>query len=65
MVLVSGNENAKKTALHLQKNGLDVRAILSPTVPENSERLRICFHEFNTFEEVTELANLLNNEIKL
>jgi 8-amino-7-oxononanoate synthase len=65
MVLVSGNENAKKTAQHIQKNGFDVRAILSPTVPVNSERLRICFHEFNTFEEVTELANLLNNEIKL
>ncbi|HZJ21322.1 MAG TPA: 8-amino-7-oxononanoate synthase, partial [Pricia sp.] len=36
-----------------------VRPILSPTVPEGQERLRICLHTFNTEKEITEVLQLL------
>ena len=59
-VVLSSNELARKTAAHLQNTGLDVRAILSPTVPAGTERLRICLHSFNTANEI----NLLTNTLK-
>ncbi len=58
-VLVPGNSNAKKLAAHLQNNGFDIRAILSPTVAVGMERLRICLHSYNTEEEIIQLAELL------
>ena len=51
-VIVPGNAAVRRKAEQLQKNGLDVRPILSPTVKVDSERLRICLHAFNTFEEI-------------
>jgi len=58
-VIIPGNENVKKLALHLQNNGFDIRPILSPTVPKGKERLRICFHSFNTKEEVEKLVETI------
>ena len=60
-LIAGNNENASKIAAHLQQTGLDVRAILSPTVAKGSERLRICLHAFNTTEEIKLLADTLNN----
>ncbi len=51
-VIISGNIKVKNTALMLQDNGLDVRPILSPTVKSGTERLRICLHSYNTFDEI-------------
>ncbi len=64
MVIIKGNEYVKKASNYLNSKGMDVRAILSPTVPEGSERLRICIHEFNTLEEIDLLANELINFTK-
>ncbi len=50
--LVPGNENAKLCAQKLSEEGFDVKAILSPTVPEGSERLRFCIHSYNSKEEI-------------
>jgi 8-amino-7-oxononanoate synthase len=50
------NKAAKNASTGLQKSGFDVRAILSPTVAEGTERLRICIHLFNTDEEITSLV---------
>lgn len=50
---------AKKAASFLQHKGFDVRAILSPTVPEGKERLRICLHLYNTNEEIKNLIHHL------
>ena len=61
-VLVSGNEKVKKFSLFLYEHGFDVRAVMSPTVSEGEERLRICLHVFNTNEEITELVKLLDSE---
>jgi 8-amino-7-oxononanoate synthase len=58
-VIVPGNEAAKLLAKALQENGLDVRAILYPTIPRGKERLRIVLHAFNTAEEIKKLLKLL------
>jgi len=54
-VIFEGNENVKNIAGLIQKDGFDVRPILSPTVPKGKERLRICLHAFNTEEEINDL----------
>ena len=46
-------------AASLQENGYDVRPILSPTVKEGSERLRISIHTHNTEEDISGLINQL------
>ncbi len=56
-IRVSGNKDARELAALLQKNRLDVRPILSPTVPVGKERLRICIHSFNTVQEIYRLAD--------
>jgi 8-amino-7-oxononanoate synthase len=53
------NTQAKSAAQQLQSKGLDIRAILSPTVPEGQERLRICLHSFNTDEQIKTLVSEL------
>ncbi|WP_281636621.1 aminotransferase class I/II-fold pyridoxal phosphate-dependent enzyme [Flavobacterium marginilacus] len=53
--IVPGNKKVKSIAASLQQNGFDVKAILSPTVPEGQERLRFCIHSFNSKEEISSL----------
>lgn len=60
-ILFNNNKPTKEAAQKLQENGFDVKAILSPTVPEGSERLRICLHTYNSDEEIKELVNHLKN----
>jgi 8-amino-7-oxononanoate synthase len=62
-LVLKSNEKAKEVALYLQNSGLDVRPILSPTVPQGSERIRICLHSFNTEDEIILLTNALNKFI--
>jgi 8-amino-7-oxononanoate synthase len=59
-------ENAKKTksiAYLLQQNNIGVKAIMPPTVPIGSERLRICLHSYNTYEEINLLFDLIQKNI--
>jgi 8-amino-7-oxononanoate synthase len=58
--IIPGNEKVKTIANQLQENGFDVKAILSPTVPEGQERLRFCLHSFNSKEEISEVLRLLS-----
>lgn len=58
--VVPGNENVKSIAKQLQDQGFNVKAILSPTVPEGQERLRICLHSYNSEEEISTLLNQLS-----
>lgn len=58
-IIVPGNEQARSVAALLQTNDLDVRPIIYPTVPKESERLRIVLHAFNTKDEVNKLVGLL------
>ncbi|MFD0794117.1 aminotransferase class I/II-fold pyridoxal phosphate-dependent enzyme [Mucilaginibacter litoreus] len=59
-VILGSNSKAKQAAAALQQEGLDVRAILSPTVGLGTERIRICLHAFNTFGEIQQLSSALN-----
>jgi 8-amino-7-oxononanoate synthase len=59
--IIPGNQNVKSIAQKFQEKGFDVKAILSPTVPEGQERLRFCLHSFNTKEEISEVLGLLSN----
>ncbi|MFA4868510.1 MAG: pyridoxal phosphate-dependent aminotransferase family protein [Pedobacter sp.] len=58
-VLYNNVNDAKLAAQTLQSKGLDVRAILSPTVAKGKERLRICLHLFNSDQEIEMLVNEL------
>ncbi len=58
--IIPGNQNVKLIANQLQEKGFDVKAILSPTVPEGQERLRFCLHSYNSKEENSEVLTLLS-----
>lgn len=60
-MVIPGNNQAKRSSEYLQRNGFDVRSILSPTVPRGLERLRICIHSFNTKKEIDELILSLSS----
>lgn len=59
-LVIGSNEKASLMAKHLQNAGLDIRPILSPTVPKGTERLRICLHSFNTANAINLLAETIH-----
>lgn len=61
--IIPGNEKVKTIAKQLQQNGFDVKAILSPTVPEGQERLRFCIHSYNTETEILTVLQKLSTLI--
>jgi 8-amino-7-oxononanoate synthase len=61
VVIIPGNDAVKAVADRLQAANLDVRAILYPTVPKGSERLRIVLHAFNTLAELDKLIQHLQH----
>ena len=58
-LIIPGNKEVKNASSTLKKEGFDVKPILSPTVPKNKERLRICLHSFNTEVEIEKLVQVL------
>ncbi|PIB34786.1 8-amino-7-oxononanoate synthase [Reichenbachiella sp. 5M10] len=62
-LIIPGNTRVKALSHQLQREGLDVRAILSPTVPEGSERLRICLHLHNTQADIKNLIDTLSSQL--
>lgn len=58
--VIGGNKQTKNSATQLQQKGFDVKPILSPTVPQNQERLRFCLHSYNSTEEITNVLELLS-----
>ncbi len=59
--IVPGNEKVKSISNKLKDDGFDVKAILSPTVPEGQERLRFCLHSYNDFQEIGLVLQLLKS----
>ncbi|WP_062053891.1 aminotransferase class I/II-fold pyridoxal phosphate-dependent enzyme [Aquimarina longa] len=57
--IIPENETIKKIATEIQKNGFEVKPILSPTVPQGKERLRLCLHSYNSKEEIGKVLELL------
>ena len=58
--MIPGNADVKLASVYLSNANQDVRPILSPTVKEGEERLRICMHSFNTKLEIERLIKLLD-----
>jgi 8-amino-7-oxononanoate synthase len=57
--IISGNDKVKQLSLQLKDKGFDVKPILSPTVPKEKERLRLCLHNYNSREEISEVLSLI------
>jgi len=57
--VIPGNEKVKQISDVLQQEGFNVKPILSPTVPQGQERLRICLHSYNTKDEIESLVTTL------
>ena len=60
-----GNDQVKEIAARVQKDGFDVRPILSPTVPKGKERIRISLHAFNTEEQINGLLSSLKKNTNI
>lgn len=58
--IIPGNNKVKKIASQLQEKGFEVKAILSPTVPEGQERLRFCLHSYTTEQEMISVLDKLS-----
>lgn len=59
-IIVSGNKKVKDLAIKIKEQGFEVKAILSPTVPEGQERLRFCLHAYNSKFEISTLIDFLS-----
>jgi 8-amino-7-oxononanoate synthase len=59
LLMIYGNAKAGKLAAFIQSQGFAAKAILSPTVKEGEERIRICLHAFNTDAEIDGLINAI------
>lgn len=57
--VIPGNERVKNISSVLQQHNFDVKAILSPTIPQGQERLRFCLHAYNTPRQITTVLELL------
>ena len=58
--IVSGVKKVKTVSQKLENDGFNVKAIVSPTVPEGQERLRFCLHSYNSKEEIGLVLKLLS-----
>ena len=58
-VVVGNAAVARQLAEEITAQQLWVKAVLSPTVPAGTERLRIIIHAYNTFEQVDKLIGLM------
>ena len=58
--IIPGNKKVTAIAFQLQEKGFNVKAILSPTVPEGQERLRFCLHSYNSEKEISDVLQLLS-----
>jgi 8-amino-7-oxononanoate synthase len=63
-ISIPGNENALACSSFLRAQGIYAKALLSPTVPEGKECIRICLHSFNTIQEIELLHHTLKTFLK-
>ncbi len=59
IIRIGDVEKAISLANKLREFEINVKAILSPTVPTGHEGLRICLHSFNSKDEINTLVKLL------
>ena len=56
-------QKIKKIADKITKKGINIKVILSPTVPNGEERIRICIHSFNSEEEMRKLISTISRAL--
>ena len=61
--IIPGNERVREIAKNIQAQGFDVKPILSPTVPQGQERLRLCLHSFNSEGDIFGVLEVLAREV--
>ena len=60
-IVIGDSVKAKALSQHLLTKGILAKAILSPTVPAGTERIRICLHAFNKVNQVDLLLSEINS----
>lgn len=60
-IAIPGNTEVRKYAQQLQDEGFFVRPVMSPTVPEGHEQIRIVLHSYNAPEDIGRLHRELEN----
>lgn len=55
----------RNLAKHCQDDGFVVRAIVPPTVPEGTQRIRVCLHAGNTSQDVDRLVARIKRWLEL
>ena len=63
-LIVPSFARAKALADYVQHQGFNVKAILSPTVAQGQERLRICLHSFNSRAQIDDLVYALRSGLQ-
>ena len=61
--IIPGNEKVKNIAKIIHEKGFNVKPILSPTVPEGQERLRICLHSYDSKDDIDKILEILLNAL--
>lgn len=59
--IVGNNGQTRALGVHLANRGIRVSTVLSPTVPEGRERIRVCLHAFNTEAEIDLLLHAISS----
>ena len=54
----------RELAKYCQQAGFVVRAVVPPTVPEGTERVRVCLHAGNTLEEINRFVRCVGEWVK-
>ncbi len=62
-VVIGDPLKAKAAAAAAVNAGMQVNAIVHPSVAKGTERLRICLHAFNTSGQVDELIRVLEKSV--
>jgi len=62
-LIVPGNSEVRILCQKIQEKDMDVRPILSPTVPKGKERIRVCLHSYNTKAEIDLLLRTINDKL--
>ena len=62
-VIISDLNKLTTLSNQAKEQGLHVYAVLPPTVPEGTSRLRISIHQHNTEEEIKQLIQLIKSNI--
>ncbi len=57
--IIGDPSKVKVIAANFKANNFDVKAILSPTVPKGTERLRFCIHSYNSFSQIEAVLKLI------